>query len=196
MKKYLSTIAIGSAISVLALTSDVKADAVISFAEFGNNVIGSLSGSLDLTGATFSSTAPVSNANFINSFSLASGNGEIETQNEYDVSGPSLLGSLSGTVNSSYDTTKSSFYISSGNYFRVSPASDDVALSGQIGFENQSLTSLGLALGSSVYTFSNGETFTIEVTSVPEISTTGALAAFGSLLTMMAFLWERRRVAV
>ncbi|AXI55029.1 hypothetical protein C1J05_11470 [Sulfitobacter sp. JL08] len=29
---------------------------------------------------------------------------------------------------------------------------------------------------------------------VPEVSATGALAAFGSLLAMMAFLWERRRV--
>lgn len=30
--------------------------------------------------------------------------------------------------------------------------------------------------------------------SVPEVSATGALAAFGSLLAMMAFLWERRRL--
>ncbi|WP_162797938.1 hypothetical protein [Sulfitobacter sp. JL08] len=33
------------------------------------------------------------------------------------------------------------------------------------------------------------------VVSVPEVSATGALAAFGSLLAMMAFLWERRRLA-
>lgn len=38
--------------------------------------------------------------------------------------------------------------------------------------------------------------FQLSVTSVPEVSTTGALAAIGSLLAMMAFLWERRRVIV
>ena len=34
----------------------------------------------------------------------------------------------------------------------------------------------------------------VTLQSVPEVSATGALAAVGSLLAMMAFLWERRRV--
>lgn len=33
------------------------------------------------------------------------------------------------------------------------------------------------------------------INKVPEVSATGALAAFGSLFAMMVFLWERRRVA-
>ncbi|AXI54124.1 hypothetical protein C1J05_06135 [Sulfitobacter sp. JL08] len=36
-------------------------------------------------------------------------------------------------------------------------------------------------------------TLASELVSVPEVSATGALGAFGSLLALMAFLWERRR---
>lgn len=62
--------------------------------------------------------------------------------------------------------------------------------------------------GTFVYSTSAGSAFTsftiddatlysrngVVVSAVPEVSATGALAAFGCLLALMAFLWERRRL--
>ncbi|WP_299783253.1 VPLPA-CTERM sorting domain-containing protein [uncultured Roseobacter sp.] len=160
MNKFLNAAVLAA---LLTASASAKAATVLSFKEVGSDVVATLSGSLDLTGATFSNTLAGTNANFIHSGAglLASGNGLFETQSEYDFTNPGVFGS-GLTVFSSFDTTNFSFVLTQ-NYIRIGAFADDATLSGQIGYNGQSFASLGLSVGQSIFSLSNGDTFTIDV---------------------------------
>lgn len=71
--------------------------------------------------------------------------------------------------------------------------------------KNNADTNTDMGIAVAITSPNGGEVFSMQVASttlnpasgikaVPEVSATGALAALGSLLAMMALLWERRRV--
>ena len=73
------------------------------------------------------------------------------------------------------------------------------AIVGSSVYANTDYTTLGVTAGRYEYSWAADSVILninpIPPSAVPEVSATGSLAAIASLLALMAFLWERRRVS-
>jgi hypothetical protein len=188
------------AIAVIGLVSfgtpsTSMASAILAFSESGGNVVGELSGSIHLQDAqhgegdySFSY-----NSNYIRPdlAVISSDDGIASLFFPFDVTGPTQFGS-SGTTYSNSNTMNIDFFLcrlcsgGSNSLFYTSFASNNLPLSGAMTFLGQSFSSLGLQTGTYVYTFSNSETFTLQIGTTPLpaafplfVTGLGALGLFG-----------------
>jgi hypothetical protein len=173
-----------------------RASAIYSFDEVGADVVGSLSGSLDLAGATFQGTD-------INSdFGVQPVNGVILSgptdvaENLYSVTGPASLGPGSTTRSTSVSGDPFALYMYGAPFLAV-PAgyvSGSPLNSGML-FTNHTFADMGLTPGTYVYTLAGSrDTLTVQIGPAAPVPEPTSLLLFGSGFGA-AILRLRRRKA-
>jgi hypothetical protein len=169
-----------------------QASVIFVFSEVGSDLVGNLSGTLDLTGATVSQ--PASNSNFdaflrSNEAFLVAGPGANAEFIGYSVSGATSFGS-SDTILASYT---GDLFTLDGLFgdLRLSTSFLGGALSGTMTLANTAISDLGLTGNNFIYSLSNGETVTISF--VSQVSAPATLAIFG--LSLAGLGWSRRKKA-
>jgi hypothetical protein len=190
VKGFVLALALG-----LGLMSDRTASAamVYSFVEQGGDVVGTLSGDLDLTGLndiTGSSGAALirPSTGYLLSYSSFS------TSKAFLVSGPDSFGSGGPTFASATTGTRvlilPTVYFGSDIFHVESAYVSGAPMTGSIVFANQTYASLGITPGDYTWTFENGDTFTLSfATAVPA---PGALPLMAGALAMLGLARRRR----
>lgn len=188
-----------AALLLWVISGSALASTLVSFSEQGDDVIATLSGTLDL------------GQSYLFSFSGSGGSGgdAIHSLNgllnadsatvghvayRYAVEGPVSWGAgpLRAATSSSFNTDFT--LLARDQRMDVEFFADPlpIILMGTMTFAGQTFTSLGLVLGSYVYTFANGETFTVQVVPIPAGLT--LLAAGIAFLGLLG--WRKRRAPV
>jgi hypothetical protein len=151
MKK--SFIAAGTlCLSLLAWSA--PAAVLFSFDETGGGVVGTISGSVDLTGAIFRGIHMPETAYVLPEFGRVSTGESLEVMNSYEASGPLSFGpgELPGTLATS--TTGSKLIVSGGGVSVVESYAGE-ALAGTLTFAGATFASLGITPGEYVITLPN-----------------------------------------
>lgn len=204
---------LAAAFSAIALAAPATASAaaIFLFSEVGADVVGKLSGSLNLTGATLksqNSTAYGSGLRYRNSplpfFQLQASNDTVDNQAD-----KWLLesGVIAGTQNSKSAAGNSSGSTSKFEVMYTSdPSSDDVlflpfgyvsgsALDRTLTFSSQSFQSLGFAAGDYVFTLAGSrDTVTLRFQNASNVPEPGTI--FLAMVALGATLSVRRKPAV
>jgi hypothetical protein len=181
-------------LTALAGAGSARATAIFTFSQVGSNVVGTLSGSLNLTGAVFDGTTPSYNPRmdpilgYVNATPAAAPG---LSANVYEASGPNSFGtgfSFTGTA-----TGSGPFEIINGDVILPTNYSGG-PLDNTLTIANRTFSSMGIVLGSYTYTItgSGDEVIVRFVTAVgvPEPST---LALFGIAGAMLIGLRVRPR---
>jgi hypothetical protein len=184
-----------AALASLSIATPASAAVTLNFIETGSGVVGSFSGSLDLTGMALTPSL-ASPASFMNPFSGNVGFYSASAFDRYAAASAFQefgFGGFSAPTAVSGDT----FGLDSGAFVRVDVPVGYVSgslLSGSATFVGSTLADLGIALesGPFVYTLPSADTITITANPVPEPSTVGLMLAGLGVLGLVA----RRRRAV
>jgi hypothetical protein len=188
--------AISAAIMTIAFlfaqpVSTARSAALLQFEEVGGDVVGSLSGSLNVTGLPQASCICTFTA-FVRpalGFVITSPFSDLERQ--YPVTGPSSVGP--GTIPEvASSTTASLVDLDGSDHFLGLPATYfGGPLTGAVTFAGQTFDTLGLQRGDYVYALSNGDTYTVSVGGTP---LPAALPLFATGLGGLGLLgWRRKR---
>lgn len=162
---------VAGALSFLVCATSAQAAAVMSFQQVGADVVGTLSGSLDLSGMT-ASPGYTSNSFGVNPQDGLFGTGAVgSAQTGYldQISGPVSFGS--GGAAGSSTSGDAVFLWGAGNDLWLPAAyASGSALSGLLTFSGTTLAGLGLTLGDHVYTLTSRDTLTVRIgpQAVPE----------------------------
>jgi hypothetical protein len=183
-----------AALASLSIAAPASAAVTLNFIETGSGVVGSFSGSLDLTGMSLTPSL-ASPASFMNPFSGVVG---FYTASAFDryAAAPAFQEFGFGGASAPTAVSGDTFGLRSGS-FRVDVPVGYVSgslLSGSATFAGSTLADLGIALesGPFVYTLPSADTITITANPVPEPSTVGLMLAGLGVLGLVA----RRRRAV
>ena len=166
------------------------ANSVLDFTESGGNVIGTISGSLDLTGDRVLSTFGLGSNAFVESNATVYSVTSPVVGNEYFASGPGSFGNNLTVANSTTINVPFALF-GLGRAFFTPASTDKLILTGELTFLGQTFASMDLIAGSYVYTFDNGQTFTVDIGQTPIPPT---LPLF--LTGLAGLAWVRRRAAV
>jgi hypothetical protein len=183
-------------IAVMALTAWTgvsQAGVIFSYTEVGSDLVGNLSGTLDLTGAATTQTMGTDAFDqFLrpNEAFLVGGGGTFDYVG-YSITGPASFGS-SGTFLGIYT---GDLFVIDGFYgdLRLSSGFTVGALSGTMTLANTAISDLGLTGDNFVYLLSNGETATVTFTASSQVPLPGTLVLMG--LGLAGLGWSKRRKA-
>lgn len=182
---------IAGTLSLIVCASSAQAAATMSFQEVGGNVVGTLSGSLNLSGMTFTS-GWISNAIGVSPVEGLFGTGAIGSMQD------GYLDQIAGGAWGPGGVILASS--TTGDAVFMDGAGDDLwlptgyvsgsALSGTLTFVGASFASLGATPGNHVYTLSSGDTLTVSVgAAVPE---PGSLALALMSMSLLGLSVRRR----
>ncbi len=143
---------LAAALGVAMCAGAANAAAVFAFTETGGDVVGQLSGSLDLTGATSTVPTGLSGNDFIvpsDAFIVATDDPSQDSEG-YRIVGPSAFGS-GGQTNGSYSGDNILLAGVSQTLYLSPGYTSGEALSGTLTFSGETLASLGVVPGAYVY---------------------------------------------
>jgi hypothetical protein len=192
LRRFLAGLALAAGLLIAAPAS---ANTVLSFDQVGGDVVGTISGTLDLpdTPLTYTSNAPLPFVYGL--YGIArNGDGTAQAYDLYLVSGPSNFGVLGGgfaTASSSDINTMFSLDGTEGRFY-VPHGLASAIFSGGMTFLGTTFAQLGLAVGTYNYLFSNGQQFTVQVNALAAVPLpAGALLLVSGLGALAVF--RRRR---
>ena len=181
-----------------AYATPARAAAIMSFDQVGTDVVGTLSGSLDLTGMT----ADALPSTFVGAgvepnlagFSIGTVG---DPQTHYtQVTGPTSFGSGGYTGADNSSATDFAVYgggPTTGLWVPVGYTSGN-PLSGTLLFSNATFSSLGLTPGTYLYTLGSGDTVTVQIGPAAPVPEPASMLLLGSGFSA-ALLRRRRRKA-
>jgi len=187
------------AVAIVACSSGVHAGVILDIVQSGNDVVGTLSGSItSLVGATPSGSTTISSYNFVTSgyayVGIAPTNyGHSEIYDNYDIpTFPANFGTSDTTAQiATASTASTSMWLNSDVIRQLRIVSDytlGTPVTGTITWSNKTLAGLGLGVGTYVYAWT-GDSFTVNVTAVPEPA-----SAVIALAGVLGFgLWRKNR---
>lgn len=188
MKKFIAGLA-----GVLVCAASAQAALLMSFQEVGSDVIGTMSGSLNLSGmsATTGFTSSVIGAETSAGIFGTGPIGSVLTRYIGQISGPASFG-IGGNVSADSTTGDAVFFYATLHAFWVPDTyiSGD-ALSGSLTFLNDSFTSLGATAGDHVYTLTSGDTITVRFANAVPLPASLPLSA--AALAALALVRRRRQ---
>jgi hypothetical protein len=187
------------AICLFISAESARADVLWLFGQTGGHVVGTLSGSLDLTGASPSGGgALVGAAIFPSGGTITNSFGSLDNYRGF---GPASFGSGTNTFAASVMGSVFGFDgdLSQTDIFLPSGYMSGSALSGTITFANATFASLGITAGDYVYSLLNDagvpvDTITVRFVPPSEVPLPGALSFFATGLIGLGLLgWRRKR---
>ena len=173
--------------------STARSAALLQFEEVGGDVVGSLSGSLNVTGLPQASCLCTFPAFLTPALGFVITSSFSDLERQYPVTGPSSVGP--GTIPElASSTTASLVDLDGSDHFLGLPATYfGGPLTGAVTFAGQTFGTLGLQRGDYVYSLSNGDTYTVSVGGTP---LPAALPLFATGLGGLGlFGWRRKKKA-
>lgn len=195
--------ALGAGVVALSVATSAQAVSVFSFQEVGNDVVGTLTGSLILpSDGVRGFISHIGSAQSSSAAIFAFQTKDI-LQTLYHVTGPSSFGSGGAAFATSAVDPDEAIFLSSNSLFLSRDYVSGTAMDGMITFANQSFASLGVTRGDYVWTLSNNDTFTLRygAVPVPSVEDTTAIPLPAGLpllaggLGMLGLMLLRRRRA-
>ncbi len=184
------------ALAALAAVSPARATYIVTFSQAGPDVVASDSGSINTNGLTFvapTTLHPMIQPDFAVEVTGATGLVDIYTGT---ISGPRSFGpgdvtsATAGTGSiAGFNGPAGEFSVPQG-YVSGAPLSDTATYAGQ------TFASLGLDLGSYVYSFGSGadaDTITVDIVAPPSVPEPASLALFGTGVLGLGLVRRRRR---
>ena len=179
----MKTIAAIAATGAAALAT-ANAAAVYEFNVIDGNIVGTLSGTIDVNGAEVSSDGTLGTGIFFGSPAgiLQIADADPEPATSYSITGPGSFSTGAGMLPMGATFTGSELFLNSGDTFTLP---DDQLVGGvatMVGtffLEGMDFEDLGIIVGSYTYTLTNGDTFTLVFNDmVAPVPVPGALALF------------------
>lgn len=175
-------------IASMAMAGTAFSSVIYSFEEIGNDVVGILSGSIDLTGLNTFSGGTFSGLDFVNptrSFIITSpltDTRDSVIKTNFNVSPSPFGGGIYDTRIYATSYVGDFFGVNNTDLFLHNNYSSGASLSGTLIFENTSINAMQLISGDYISTLANGETFTLSIaegkqTSVPAPTSFALLVA-------------------
>jgi hypothetical protein len=177
-RKY--AIGLIAAAGVMAGANSARAAAVFTFSQVGPNVVGTLSGSLDMTGAVEDGATPSYGPSLSPDAPQVIATPGTQNAIAYDATGPSSFGT--GFYFTGVATGSGPFEVS--NFDIVLPTDySGGSLDNTLTIANETYSSMGITPGDYVFTLSgSGDTVTLDFTasSVPEPASLAMVIVFGA----------------
>lgn len=182
--------------SFLVCATSAQAALLFSFQEVGSNVVGTMSGSLDLTGMTSAGLSFSSGSIGVVPDIALLGIGAPGMHDGYldQIIGPASFGAGGATFADS-STGDAVFLSGSDNDFFVPVGYvSNAALVGTLTFLGESFATLGATLGDHVYTLNSADTLTVRFANAAAVPLPGSLPLVLAALAALGVASRRRRI--